>query len=92
MANCVYSKLQEFDLLEALVFDTTGSNNGRRKGSVTRFEKMFNRALFWLACRHHIPELFNKRSRRFFIQRLQRKMSLYQSRRQGAMEMANTSR
>ena len=94
MANCVHNTLQEFGLLEkveALVFDTPGSNTGRWKGSVT-FEKMFNRALFWLACRHHIPELFNKRSRRFFIQRLQRKKSLYQSRRQDAMEMANTSR
>ena len=56
MANCVYSKLQEFGLLEkveALVFDTTGSNTGRWNGIITR-------ALFWLACRHHIPELFIK--------------------------------
>ena len=66
MANCVYSsKLQEFGLLvkvEALVFDTTGSNTGRWKGSVNRFEKMFNRVLFWLAFRHHISEWFIKQA------------------------------
>ena len=43
-----------------IVFETTCSNTGRRKGSITRFQKMFNWTLFWLACRHHIPELFIK--------------------------------
>ena len=46
--------------VEALVFDTTASNTGIWKGSTTRFEKMLHRSVFWLACRHHIPELFVK--------------------------------
>ena len=63
MANCVHSITQEYGFLsqvEAMVFDTTASNTGKWKGSVARFEKMVKRQLLWLACRHHIPELFIK--------------------------------
>ena len=63
MANCVYQIIGEYELLsdvQALVFDTTASNTGKWKGSVSRFEKMLDRAVLWLACRHHIPELHIK--------------------------------
>ena len=63
MANCVHSIAQEYGFLpqvQAIVFDTTASNTGKRKGSVGRFEKMVKRQLLCLACRHHIPELFIK--------------------------------
>ena len=63
MADCVYEKVGEFGFLsavEAMVFDTTASNTGQWKGSVKRFEQKLKRALLWLACRHHIPELFIK--------------------------------
>ena len=43
-----------------MVFDTTASNTGEWKGSVSRFEMMLDRAVLWLACRHHIPELHIK--------------------------------
>ena len=63
MADCVYEKVGEFGFLsavEAMVFDTTASNTGQWKGSVKRFEQKLKRTLLWLACRHHIPELFIK--------------------------------
>ena len=63
MANCVFQTVSEFDLLDdlqALVFNTTASNTGEWKGSVTRFEIMLGRAVLWLDCRHHIPELHIK--------------------------------
>ena len=63
MADCINNTVNNFGLtskIEALVFDTTASNTGVWKGSTTRFEKMLGRAILWLACRHHIPELFIK--------------------------------
>ena len=63
MAECVYRCIEEFELLdnvEAVVFDTTASNTGKWSGSVTHFEAKLKRSLIWLACRHHIPELFIK--------------------------------
>ena len=63
MSNCVYDVATEYGLLpqvQAMVFDTTASNTGQFKGSVTLFEKRVGRALLWLACRHHVPELFIK--------------------------------
>lgn len=63
MAKCVYKIVADFNLIEtiqALVFDTTASNTGRWKGSSTLLEAMLDRPLLWLACRHHIPELFIK--------------------------------
>lgn len=63
MAKCVYKVVSELGLLSsvhALVFDTTASNTGRLKGSSTLFEAMLDKAILWLACRHHIPELFIK--------------------------------
>ena len=46
--------------MEAIVFDTTASNTGKWSGSITLFEGMLGRAMLWLACMHHIPELFIK--------------------------------
>ena len=63
MAKCVYKVIDDLDLLDgvhALVFDTTASNTGRLKGSSTIFGDMLGRPVLWLACRHHIPELFIK--------------------------------
>ena len=63
MANCVEETANKFHLtskIEALVFDTTASNTGIWKGATTRVEKMLRRAVLWLACRHHIAELFVK--------------------------------
>ena len=63
MAKAVFELASEYCLLsktEAMVFDTTASNTGQWKGSVSRFEKSVGRSLLWLACRHHIPELHIK--------------------------------
>ena len=63
MAKCVYGVIDNLDLLDgvhALVFDTTASISGRWRGSSTLFGLMVERPLLWLACRHHIPELFIK--------------------------------
>ena len=65
MAKCVFRVINEFELIDmvhALVFDTTASNKGRRKGCVTLFEAMLDHPVLWLACRHHLPELFIKQS------------------------------
>lgn len=63
MANCLQATMEEYELLdklEAVVFDTTASNTGKYHGCVARLEKKMGRALLWLACRHHVPELFIK--------------------------------
>ena len=63
MANSLNKTVSDFGLtskVEAFVFDTTASNTGIWKGSVSRFEKMLQKVVLWLACRHHIPELFVK--------------------------------
>ena len=63
MANCLAETLNEYGLLEkaeAVVFDTTASNTGVRQGCVFLFEKIIQRAVLWLACRHHTSELFIK--------------------------------
>ena len=63
MARCVYGVINDLGLLDgvqALVFDTTASNTGRWNGSSTLFGAMVERPLLWLACRHHISELFIK--------------------------------
>ena len=63
MANCLNKTVSDFELtskIEAFVFDTTASNTGVWSGSVTLYEKMLKKAVLWLACRHHVPELFVK--------------------------------
>ena len=63
MANFVHQTATEYNMIDdvhAFVFDTTASNTGCWKGSITIFEAMLGRAALWLACRHHIPELHIK--------------------------------
>lgn len=45
------------DQVIATVFDTTASNTGVRMGCAALIEAHLNRAILWLACRHHIYEL-----------------------------------
>ena len=63
MADAVSKILEEIHLLDqvqAVVFDTTASNSGQWKGSVTLFEELARQVLLWLACLHHIAELHIK--------------------------------
>ena len=39
------------------MFDTTSVNSGRINGIVVQLERLFNKKLLQLACRHHIAEL-----------------------------------
>ena len=41
-------------------FDTTNANTGWIKGAAVKIEEKLKRPLLWLACRHHIAELFLK--------------------------------
>jgi len=63
MTECAFQCIQEREIenkIEAVVFDTTSSNSGCWKGSVGIFKKLVDRAMLWLACRHHISELHIK--------------------------------
>jgi hypothetical protein len=48
------------DTVVALCFDTTSSNTGKWKGSVSLIERRLDRSVMWLACRHHVYELHIK--------------------------------
>ena len=48
------------DSVRALVFDTTASNSGVRKGAASRLMQELDRPLMWFECRHHMAELFIK--------------------------------
>lgn len=59
-AFAVYQVVEKWgiaDKIEALCCDTTASNTGRVNGACTNLEKLFNRDLLYLPCRHHIFEL-----------------------------------
>ena len=63
MSTNLNNVIEEFGLtpkVEALVFDTTASNTGVWRGATSLLEKTLGRAMFWLACRHHVAELFIK--------------------------------
>ena len=63
MANSLKKTVSDFRLMskiEAFVLDTTASNTGIRKRSVSRFKKMLHKAVLWSACCHHIPEFIRK--------------------------------
>ncbi|XP_065680271.1 uncharacterized protein LOC124806608 isoform X1 [Hydra vulgaris] len=52
--------LEEYDLISkvcGVCFDTTSSNTGSKKGSLTRIAREVDKYLLLLACRHHIIEL-----------------------------------
>ena len=40
-----------------MVFDTTNSNTGRINGACVQLQKVLNRNVLWLACRHHVCEV-----------------------------------
>ena len=44
--------------ITAIVFDTTSVNSGHRGGSVLLIEKELNQKLLYLACRHHVLEIY----------------------------------
>ena len=48
------------DNIVAINFDTTASNTGPWSGSAIRFNHFLNRPLLFLACRHHVFDLFAK--------------------------------
>ena len=52
-----FKKWDMIDNLSLLSFDTTSDNTGKCVGACTLIEKYLNRALVWLACRHHVVEL-----------------------------------
>lgn len=59
-AMSVYQAVEKWginDKIQALCCDTTASNTGRVNGACTNLEKLFNRDLLYLPCRHHIFEL-----------------------------------
>ena len=63
MASAVFDVLSNagmLDEIEAIVFDTTSSNSGSKKGSVKLLQDKLNRPILPMACRHHIAELVIK--------------------------------
>lgn len=44
-------------LIEGMVFDTTASNTGLKKGACALLEKDLGKELVWIACRHHMFEV-----------------------------------
>ena len=60
-ANAIQENLEEwelFDMVEFLLFDTTATNTGWLNGVCTQLEKYRGKAMRWLACRHHMYELY----------------------------------
>ena len=60
IAELIYAEAEKEDILNLIVaisFDTTSTNTGCNNGAVKRFEKLLNRELLGLACRHHMREL-----------------------------------
>ena len=43
--------------IKSLVFDTTASNSGWKSGAARLLEDLFQKKLFYCACRHHIYQL-----------------------------------
>lgn len=59
-ALAVYQSVEKWGItnkIQAICCDTTASNTGRINGACTNLEKLFNRDLLYLPCRHHIFEL-----------------------------------
>ena len=46
--------------MRGLSFDTTSSNTGIQKGAAIRIQKLLQRKVLFLACRHHSAELIAK--------------------------------
>jgi hypothetical protein len=59
-ADASYDLLEVWDIVPsvvALVFDTTASNSGIKRGAAKLLESKIGKKLLYLACRHHILEL-----------------------------------
>lgn len=62
MGRSVYDLVLEWPGVEehlgALCFDTTSSNTGIHTGAITVIQQYFDRRLLFLACRHHMFEIY----------------------------------
>lgn len=61
MADAVYAALRDWNCekdIVAMSFDTTNSNSGCIIGACTILQQKLKVFLLWLACRHHIYEIF----------------------------------
>lgn len=59
-ASIIYEVLQDWGLTEkikAICCDTTASNLGHANGAAVQLERLLERELLYLPCRHHIYEL-----------------------------------
>ena len=45
------------DNVYGMVFDTTNSNTGKNNGACVLLQKVLERKVLWLACRHHVCEV-----------------------------------
>jgi hypothetical protein len=63
MGKAVVQTLQDWkgvpDWLAGLCFDTTSSNTLIHTGAITVIQRMFDKRLLFLACRHHILEIIS---------------------------------
>ena len=58
--EAVTDMLKKWDIFEqiiGIVYDTTSSNTGSESGACKLLEDYMERAILWLACRHHMYEL-----------------------------------
>ena len=62
MGQKIFECIQEWSGVEqnlaGLCFDTTASNTGVHTGAITIVQSFFSRRLLFLACRHHMLELY----------------------------------
>lgn len=59
-ANAIYDVLEDWDLLQAvkdLCCDTTASNLGHKNGAAILLERLLEKDILFLPCRHHILKL-----------------------------------
>lgn len=60
-ADSVFETLTDWRInndIEAMSFDTTASNTGSRNGACVLLERKFGKRLLWLACMHHVLEIW----------------------------------
>lgn len=63
IASAVFNHIQSWkleDKVQEICFDTTSTNTGQFNGAAVLLEKLMNRTLMYLPCRHHIYELVLK--------------------------------
>jgi len=47
----------QFGNIVLVVFDTTKSNTGKHAGAIVHLQFLLNKAVLWVACRHHMAEV-----------------------------------